>query len=290
MVILNALPEATFTNYLMLNIEKLTLFRAIIGYTKAAAAILVIMDLFLKYFKITEIKNPFKAEDFIRPLVLVTVICTYDILMSTVDYGITAGDLYIANNLGSWDNFKSSLPPIPSGAADTAIYSPTPALSKTTTDPSAMGTMVEQLNEINTYIAHPTKILTVIFEYIGNFFSSLIYSSALLIRAFGLFFLKVTGPLFIILSLFSYFKNAMWQWLRYYIIFTVWIIPFYLVNIFFEYVYAESRSMCTYMGVSSVMYGVTISMIAIFVKFTVAKGSFSWLEKIIVISPGASSQ
>lgn len=287
MIILSAaLPEATFVNYLMLNMEKLTLFQVIIEYAKVAAVLFVIMDLFMKYFHITEMENPFKAKDFIRPIVLVAIICTYNILMSTVDYGITAGDLYIANNLGTWDTYKSSLPPIPTGAADTAIYNPAPALSKTTTDPSALGSMMEKISEINTYFTHPQKIIVTALEFTGNFFSSLIYISALLIRAFALFFLKVMGPLFVIISIWFKLEDTMWQWLRYYIIFTVWIIPFYLVNIFFDYVYAESRSMCTYMGISSILYGVTVSFIAIFVKFTVAKGSFSWLEKIIVFKSG----
>jgi hypothetical protein len=245
----------------------------------------VILDLFLKYFKITDTKNPFKAKDFIRPIILITIICTYDLLMSSVDYGVTAADLYIANHIGNWDTYKSTVPNIPQNSVDTAIYTP-PPLSPTKTTPSVTGGVYESLSEILTYITHPSKILVSIFEFIGNFFSSLIFSSALLIRAFGLFFLKIMGPIFIILSIFSKFKDAMWEWLRYYIIFTLWIIPFYLINIFFEYVYAQSRSLCTYGGFDSVMYGVSISIIAIFVKFTVTKGAFNWLKEIIKFSSG----
>lgn len=281
MIMLSALPEATFMNYLLINISKLPLFQYIIFVSKSAAILFVITDLVLKYFKITEMKNPFVAKDFIRPIVLVTVICTYDMLMSVADFGVTSFDLYISNSIGDYDHFRSSLPLIDPVNVSVPTYTPPPPLTPTETPPSVEGSTLEKITELSTYITHPSKLLITIFEFIGNFFSSMIYTSALMIRVFGLFFLRVTGPLFIILSLFSKFKNTMWEWLRYYIIFTVWIVPFYLVNIFFIYVNAQSRTMATSCGISAELSAVSIAMIAIFVKFTVTKGTFSWLEKII---------
>lgn len=281
MILLDALPEATFMNYLIINLSKLPLFQYVILVSKSAAVLFVITDLFLKYFKIIEMKSPFVSKDFIRPLVLVTIICTYDIAMSIADYGVTSFDLYISQSIGNYDHFRSSLPLIPVSAVNNPTYTPPPPLTPPATTPSIEGTTLEKISELTTYITHPSKILITAFEFIGNFFSSMIYTSALMIRVFGLFFLRVTGPLFIILSLFAKFKNTMWEWLRYYIIFTVWIVPFYLVNIFFIYVNAQSRTMAAYCGFSAELSAVSIAMIAIFVKFTVTKGTFSWLEKII---------
>ncbi|MHC1705800.1 MAG: hypothetical protein AB9846_18005 [Tenuifilaceae bacterium] len=283
MILLNQLPEATFMNYLLINLIKLPLFQYIIFWSKSLAVLFVISDLFLKYFKITDMKNPFSAKDFIRPIVLVTIIVTYDMLMSLADFIVTSFDLYIANSIGDYDKFRSILPIIDPASVASPSYTPPPPLTATQTPPSVEGSTLEKITEIATYIIHPSKLLILIFEFLGNFFSSLIYTSALLIRVFGLFFLRVTGPLFIVLSLFPKFQNTMYEWLRYYIIFTVWILPFYLVNIFFIYLNAQSRTMATYCGMDDTMTAVSVSMIAIFVKFTVTKGTFGWLEKIIKV-------
>jgi len=274
-------------NYLLINLFKIPLFQYIIFYSKAIAVLFVIGDLFLKYFKVTDMKSPFAAKDFIRPIVLVTFIVTYDILMSLADYAVTSFDLYIANSIGDYDKFKSVLPLIDPATVNNPTYVAPPPLSPTQTPPSVEGSTLEKITEIGSYLTHPAKILILVFEFLGNFFSSLIYTSALLIRVFGLFFLRVTGPFFIVLSIFSKFKNTIYEWLRYYIIFTVWILPFYLVNIFFIYLNAQSRTMASYCGISDTMTAVSVSMIAIFVKFTVTKGTFGWLEKIIKFNPVA---
>lgn len=283
LAIANNLPEASFMNYLMINISKMPLFQYIIFYLKSAAILLVILDLFLRYFKLKGTENPFVARDFIRPIVLVTIICTYDIAMSLADYGVSTFDIFVDQKIGQYNEFKSVLPLIDPSAVTDPTVTPTPTLTPTQTPPDAEGTTLEKLTEISTYLTHPSKILITAFEFIGRFFSSMIYTSALMIRVFGLFFLKVFGPLFIVISIFSKFKSAMWEWLRYYLIFTVWIIPFYLVNIFFVIVYAQSRTIASNCGFNDTMTAAGVSLIAIFVKFTVTKGSFNWLEKIIKV-------
>jgi hypothetical protein len=281
--IANNLPEASFMNYLMINISKLPIFQHIIFYLKSAAILLVILDLFLRYFKLKGTENPFVAKDFIRPIVLVSIICTYDIAMSVVDYGVSTFDIYVDDKIGQYNNFKSVLPLIDPNEVNQPTVAPAQGVTPQQTPPSVEGSMLERLSEISTYITNPSKILITAFEFIGSFFSSMIYTSALMIRVFGLFFLKVFGPLFIVISIFSKFKSAMWEWLRYYLIFTVWIIPFYLVNIFFIIVYAQSRTIASNCGFNDTMTAAGVSLIAIFVKFTVTKGSFSWLEKIIKV-------
>ena len=285
MIQLAALPEATFVNYLFINISKAALFKYMMGYTKMFAVLMVIGDLFLKYFNLIGVnKTVFVAKDFIRPIVFVSIIMTYDIAMSGVDLIVTSSDLYIANTIGSQDQFKSTLPNIPVNPnSNSGTYTPPAPLPDPSSSQSIAGKTFETLSEISSYIIHPTKIITVLLQVIGDFFASLIYTSALLVRAFGLFFLKTIGAVVIGLSIFEKFKNGIWQWLRYYIIFTIWILPFYLVNIFFTYLYAQSRTLCTYGGWGDATYAVSISIIAIFVKFTVTKGSFTWLEKLITI-------
>ncbi len=284
MILLDVLPEATYMNYLMLNMAKIPLFQYLIVGFKSAAVIFVIGDLIMKYYKITGLKNPFTAKDFIRPIVLVCIISTYDIAMSVADFAVTEIDMYVANTIGTKDKFVSTVPLIDPSKVNNPTYTPPDPLPAQKTPVDVEASTLEKISEATTYLMHPSKMIITVFEFVGDFFSSMIYTSALMIRVFGLFFLKVLGPLFIIISMFGKFKNAMWEWLRYYIIFSVWIIPFYLVNIFFNFVHAQSRTMAEYCGWDSAMTAVSISLIAVFVKFTVTKGSFSWLEKIIKIN------
>jgi hypothetical protein len=292
MILLTAIPEASFMNYLLINVNNLPLFKYVILFFKTAAVLAVILDLFLKYYKATGTKSPIKAKDLIRPLIIVSIVATYDYAMSFVDFLITSFDLYVSQTLGSVE-IANTLPLFDPAVVNNPTYQPpsTTEITPSSVPPTGIAYLIETVNEIGSYIMHPTKGIISILEFLGNFFSSLIYTSALMIRVFGLFFLRIIGPLFIILSLFDKFKNSMWEWLRYYIIFSVWIIPFYLVNIFFVVVHSQARGWASLMGYGSggAVDAVAISMVAIFVKFTVTKGSFGWLEKIIKLG-GSSNE
>lgn len=286
MIILNALPETYFVNAMFAQISKLPLINYTIEITKAISVVLIIGDLFLKYFKLQGVNDePFKAYDIVRPLIFIALVMSYSTIIDSVEKGITITDSFVAENMGDAGKLTNALPDINSKDVNiTKEEVAKKALPKGTQPDDIEGKTFEVISGTVDYILHPTKILITILEFISNLFSSVIYMSALILRAFMLFFLKVIGGVIIGLSIFDKFKDSFWSWVRYYIIFTLWIIPFYLINIFFVYLNSQSRAIESYMTViGSGGLGVSIALIAVFLKFTITKASFSWLEKLIVL-------
>ena len=135
------------------------------------------------------------------------------------------------------------------------------------------------LSQTLQFFKNPTSLITKIFGIIGDFLGTLVYVSCLLIRAFMLFALKLLGPIAVVLSIYSKWHNAIYNWLRVYAVYFLWIIPMYISVTFMDVVYNEC-----YMQHLPGAYSVTlmVGVVGTIVKITIMKGSLDLLKQIFI--------
>lgn len=266
-----------FVNSIMTKINHYDFVSYTINFIKGAAIILVVVQLITKYLKARDGGEIFKPKDIIRPLVLCAILGSYNYFMDGAESLMAAGDTYLNENITESGDIKASLIESKTNVKD-SIPDQYDGM-KLDADQYPEDYIASGISQITQLIKNPSSIIIKIFQLIGDFLGTLVYVAALLIRAFVLFALKLLGPIAVVLSIYEKVHNAMWNWLRQYLVYFLWLIPMYISVTFMDVVQNEC-----YLGHVPGGYSIStvVSLVGFVVKLVIMKSSLDLLKSIIV--------
>ncbi|MDP4186550.1 MAG: type IV secretion system protein [Bacteroidota bacterium] len=274
----------SFVTTIMDKINHYTFVEFTLAFIKGAAIIFVVVQLLSKYLKAKNANEIFSPRDIIRPFVLCAILGSYNYFMDGVENVLKEGDTYIQRNITPEGDLKAKLRQTRNNLKDT-VEDKYDGL-KLDADQYSDDYIASNTSQLVQFIKHPGSVLIKIFGWIGDFFGTFVYMASLMIRAFMLFALKLLGPIAVVFSIYDKWHNAIYNWLRYYAIYFLWIIPIYAANTFMDVVTNECYTNSNFTSFSVTAATTMVSLVGIIVKIGIIKGSLNLLIKLFANTQG----
>lgn len=221
--------------------------------------------------------NSLKPYDFVRPLIIVVLIISFNSILNIVDKVTTVCDntliapIYAATTKDESNVLQK-------------VQEQTKAADQKTSPLGILASIGAVLNKISTAIYTSVfEVIRAILEVLNMF----TYPAALLTRFAGLFFLRIVGPIALCFSLFDKYKDSFWSWVRQYSLYYSWAYALFIINIFFYLaIRATHTSMLTsyFSSLSSDQQEIQLSLMigaCAIAKYALYRKSYTLMSEII---------
>lgn len=234
---------------------------------QASVGIVIIVALISKIYTSKSNGSPLTTGDIMRPILLMSLVFTYNYLLDFLDFVTVA-----------LENFIHSYTPQNQGY-EQIMFKDFSNAEEITKDMGVMDTIAYYLKMIFNKLTHPGIWIMEDFRLIFYGIDKLIYGIALLSRAFKMYMLRLVGSFAILSSMYHRYEGYAANWMKWYVLNYVWVALLFAINFFCEIAFWAIKSEKLGGGVDSYGFISTLSYIAIlFVKIKLYKRSFDWLK------------
>jgi len=234
----------------------------------------VMVQLIRKFMKSAgDASKKMKPYDFIRPIIIVVLIASYNYIMTGLDYAGSFVDGQLTTYFEDPKNYDQS-------------KELTQLEEKLTPDSEANGEK-GIISKIGSFIdkmsSHIILFVYDILSALGELVNSVTYTVALVIRFAMLFFLRVIGPIALLASIMEGYEKSFFNWLRTYAFYYLWLYAIFIINLFFNLFYQYSAKAFTVSGDATDVGYASGCMIlaAIIAKIVLYKKSYNILSEVI---------